>query len=401
MKYFKKICYSLSLLALIACNGSADKDKSAEKPEIDSQALIIYSADGSLSSFNLDSNKVNWTYKNPGEIENRDNTFSIENDIIYIPFSKGNVSAINARSGALKWSRQLLSAAEVLNSNKESSDTTYLVNGQSAALHQNLVFVSARNSKLYTLSKQDGKPIWTAALKGPYTNYPPLFIDEFAYTNNQEVLYKFNAADGKLIWENTLNKHPLNAKPVSDGNLVYNSDGIKQLYATNPEGKLVWTFNDPKSDGLTSDKLVMGKEVVYLANGNLKTSSTTIVAVNSKTGTSKWKSLIDGQTILYFELIGSHIFAYSDEVFYMLDAETGKKEFEERFPGYKDIDIGQEKAISNIVQLDQDEVIFLGNNGVVTFNITLQKFSVSYGPSAPHSSFPRNVTWIELLPAKR
>lgn len=341
---------------------------------------------------------MNWTYQNPGETENRDNTFTIADDIIYVPFSRGKVTALNARNGTVKWSKQLVSAQDLMHSNPKFEDTSYSINGQSAVVNKDKIFLSARNSKLYALQKNDGKVLWEAPLKGPYTNYPPVFIGDFLYTNNETLLYKFNAQDGKLVWQTEFKRHPLNARPVSDGKLIYTSDGIKDLYATDQDSKLTWKFVNPSIDGLSYDHLIAEEGTVYLVGANLKTNASTIIAVNTAKGIKKWQSVFENQTIIYLNKLGDKIYAYTDEVFFVLDAKTGVQEFSERFPSFEQP--GQEKAISNIIQKDPGTVLYLGNNGLVTFNLITKQFAVDYGIRAPESHFPRNVTWIEILPAK-
>ncbi|SHF33552.1 outer membrane protein assembly factor BamB family protein [Pedobacter caeni] len=389
-------CLSIVCAIFVSCSSSSTDQQNSNVQENNSRALIIYGADGTVTSYDIDDKKVNWTYKNPGEVENRDNTFTIENDLIYVPFSKGNVTVLNARNGTVKWSKQLISARDLINSKLE--DTSYVINGQSAAISKDRIYLSARNSQLYALNKEDGNNLWKTPLKGPYTNYPPLFIGDFGYTNNQEVLYKFDQKNGSIVWETGFKKHPLNAKPASDGTLIYSSDGIKELYATDQDSKLKWKFISPYPDGLSYDKLLTGENTVYMVGGNLKTNTTAIVAVNTANGTKKWESVFNNQMITYFQNIGGKIYAYTDQVFFVLDEKTGVQEFSADFPSFEQA--GQETAISNIVQIDPKTVIYQSNNGIVSFDMESRSFSIDYEIRAPKSSFPRNVTWIEMLGAK-
>jgi len=400
-KFISTFFSVLFVLLVVSCNPTASNQTSNEhsgKANNDS-SLIIYAADGSVISYNLELKKQNWEYKNPGEVENWDNTFTIENDLVYVPFSKGSVVALNARNGEVKWTRQLLSGQDLSglkDARNEAIDSSYVITGQSAMVDKDKIYISARNSLLYALDKNDGKILWKAALNSSYTNYPPLSMEGFLYTNNATFLYKFDTKDGKQMWKKEFQKHPLNAEPVSDGKHIYTSDSFTELYATGQDSRQQWKFKSATDGGLTYDHLVLGNGIVYIMNGDLK-DNTTIIGVSTSNGAKKWSSVIENETVTYFTLIGDTIYAYSDETLIVLDAQTGEQQFKGEFPSFDQP--GQENAISNIVEKEPGIIMFLSNNGLVSFETATGEFSIDYGIQAPQTLFPRNVTWISLLPA--
>lgn len=388
--------YTIGIISLLSCQTKPDK---IPAKVYNGEALIIYSSNGKLISYNIKDSTVNWTYDNQKDVESRKNQFTIENDIIYIPFAKGSVSALNARSGEVKWSHQLFPASDFKNLKETDLQTSYLITGQQAVIHKDKVFIAGRNAKLYALDKKTGKQIWEAKLNSSFTNYPPLFIADDLYISNGVHLYKFNPATGQQLWDKMIEKeHAINALTVTDQERLYTADGLEKVYAYNTDGKLQWEFKVPHSFGFPNDQLIINKGVLYFTASNQKPHASRIFALDTKTGKKLWETTLKDESLIYQQYLNDVLYGYSLNSFYIFDPKNGKKVIDTRlglFSGY------EEAPVSNIVNWTEGNVFYHGLNGIINYNPFNQVFSMDSKIRAPHEASERvNPTWMAFLPAK-
>jgi outer membrane protein assembly factor BamB len=187
------------------------------------------------------------------------------NSTVYAGGNGGQLVAINASTGNLRWSVKL--ASEFLESPAVSSDGLSL-------------FVATRSGHLYKINAATGATIWkrTADSLGTVT-----VSGSTLYLGGYGALYALSASTGSVLWEAGFPGFfcCITAPTVANG-LVFAGDedggtitGVSAFNATT--GKMIW--NQSVGDGEQFSSVTVANGVVYVTTdgGNLE-------ALNSSTG---------------------------------------------------------------------------------------------------------------------
>jgi len=104
----------------------------------------------------------------------------------------------------------------------------------SPALSDKAIVIGSRNRRVYCLSRDDGKELWTFSAHGDVDSSPVISGQKVVFGSSDGKLYVVDLASGKQLWSYEIGK-PLIASPaVGKGLLVIGSeDGV--VYAFGPK----------------------------------------------------------------------------------------------------------------------------------------------------------------------
>lgn len=360
---------------------------SCSNKEINHKTLLVYGTDAKITSYDLEKDKVNWTYKNAADTESRLNKFTVDDSVLYVPFQLGSVTALNVNTGKLIWNHKIKPIFDMFEPATDK-DPNILLMGQTAITNKDLVFIASTNKLFYGLSKKDGKEVWTSTLKYTESFEPPVIIGDHVYLANTTELIKFDTETGMQMWSvNSENNVPLYSTLLTDGKRVFMADEKQKLYAVDDPYHVAWKFTMPEDQYDIDQNMALEDGVIYFCPyGGDK--GTPVYAVNAKDGKKIWEKKQDKLYIKTLKVFDGQIFCLSDEKFLIMDSKDGKVLFETALT---------EKPISNIIEKDNNTLIYLSANGLVSFDKMKKKFDINKKVKFPVSASSQSFTYIKAI----
>ncbi len=334
--------------------------------KITNDALIILSGNGEILSCNLESLAVNWKFKFTDSSYNKmRNSFNIENAILYASSTQIELVALNVNDGSLYWKTELGQQYEITR--------RYWINGQELPIKNDLIYLASGNKNAYAFNKLTGNLAWNYELQFPYNNYSPAIQNDYLIIPNAPWVYCFEASTGKPIWQRGFGNKPMYAKPQIDNIYAYVADENNMIYALSLENnaEIIWEYETDYEYAGIDEKTILEEETYYFGAKTGRETPPAITALNSKDGSLIWRTVLSNESneIKVLKKFGNYILGFTDSEsnsFYLINTETGEQ---------ITVEEPKEKAVSNIVEIDDVNVAFLAKNYLVTFNISTKKFT--------------------------
>ncbi len=261
---------------------------------------IVYvgSTDHKLYALDALTGALKWSFTTGNEI-----TFSspaISNSVVYVGSIDGKLYALNALTGALKWS--FTTGNEI-----ESSPT--VVNG--------LVYFGSWDSKVYALNATMGALIWSYTTGSFIDSSSPAVVNGVVYIGSSDgKVYALNATTGGFKWSYYTGAG-IGSSPAVVNGVVYIGGGINTVYAINATtGALKWSF--------VTGNLVVSSPAVYNGVVYIGSEDGKVYALNATTGTIKWSYTTNGTVDSSAAVANGVVYIGSDDdKLYALNAVTG------------------------------------------------------------------------------
>jgi outer membrane protein assembly factor BamB len=189
------------------------------------------------------------------------------------------------------------------------------------------VYVGSIDTNVYCLDANTGTTLWKFLTPGPITSSAAV-VDGAVYITSSTpspsgTLYKLNADTGTVIWQLSIpyTRSPdMHASPtVADGMVFQPADTLNYYGINATTGVIKWEYTDvgrPYTFG----------SMLYNAGKVYSTDFFSLICLNATNGEVIWKTYL-GREIYsspsYF--MGKVYVGMENKVFYVLDAETGKK----------------------------------------------------------------------------
>jgi outer membrane protein assembly factor BamB len=274
-----------------------------KKVELDEEAILLYDYDGSIFSYDFDSEDINWTVKaTDSNTEMCANKVTIHDGAIYVPFINGEIFAIDNVTGEAFWKSRLGNITDQI----VLKDQTPIINGGK-------LYITAQNqdqsSNIYALNTKDGSLSWSYKLDSPNNDIPVLFFDNKIFTQSASNVYSFDANTGKVLNQKSF-EEPMSGKPVTDGENVFIANEKDILFALSPNKlDILWQFKLDENQYNIKERIFSKDKKVYFATQSSTVSS--IYAVDSKTGTQLWKTDFKDDTIEYITEHNDTLWGYT------------------------------------------------------------------------------------------
>lgn len=333
--------------------------KTVTPVELDKDAMIIYDYDGSLKSFNLKTNTINWTFKaKDNDVTYSRNKFTLEDGVLYVPFINGEMYAIDHKTGEKFWE---------LKAGLKNSQYFKIWINQIPTINKDLIYITTQyeNSNIYAFNKKKGQIVRNYKLVYPYNHLPVVYANDRVYTQNAPYVYAFDANTGREIARRDFKK-AMYSKPISDGQRLYIANESKTLYALNLDNlETIWEVDLPESS--VDQRIVVKGNTLYL------TTDHTFYAIESSSGKIIWqvKPKQDyNHSIQQLEEYNNKLYAYDNgSNFFVLNPKNGKIETEIALSN---------KPISNIEVQDQNTVFFYCEAGLIRLELSSKKEELIY-----------------------
>jgi outer membrane protein assembly factor BamB len=196
-------------------------------PLLLNRKLYVTTLEGKLHCIDKSYGTLVWTYELPRNVRTPiiRSSPSSDGNIIVFGSDHGNVYAVGASDGMLRWTAR--TRASIVATPSVSNGT---------------VFVGSLDSTMYALDIATGAIRWTQPL-GARIFASQAVDQQHVYVGTVgRTMYCLDAATGKIIWNMPTNGI-INSAPLISGNIVYVGCADKNLYAFNKEtGEAVWQY---------------------------------------------------------------------------------------------------------------------------------------------------------------
>lgn len=290
-----------------------------KKVALDGQSILIYDYDGSLMSFNLESEAFNWTVKaSDSHTEMCANQVTLKDGVIYVPFINGEIFAIDNKTGQIFWKSRLGNITDQI-----------ILKNQIPVIDEGKLFITTQdpNNNIYALDIKDGSLIWNYKLDATNNDLPVLFFDNKVFTQSGTNFYSFEANAGKLLAQKSF-EEAIHGKAVTDGENVFVANEKNVLFALNPNNlEILWQFKLDENQHNIKDRIFSKDKKVYFADQGPEVSS--VYALDSKTGTQIWKTDFKGDNIEYIVEESDNAWGYTRKgKLFQIDMANGEIAFE-------------------------------------------------------------------------
>jgi outer membrane protein assembly factor BamB len=290
-----------------------------KKVPLDGQSILIYDYDGSLMSFNLESEAFNWTVKaTDTKTEMCANQVTLKDGVIYVPFINGEIFAINNKTGEIFWKSRLGNITDQI-----------ILKNQIPVINDGKLFITTQdpNNNIYALDLKDGSLIWNYKLDAANNDIPVLYFDNKVFTQSGNNFYSFEANTGKLLSQKSF-EEPIHGKAVTDGENVFVANEKDVLFALNPNNlDIVWQFKLDEGQNNIKERIFSKDKKVYFAGQGPEVSS--LYALDSKTGTQIWKTDFKNDNIEYIIEESDNAWGYTRKgKLFQIDMANGEIAFE-------------------------------------------------------------------------
>lgn len=321
------------------------------KVPLDTNSILIYDYDGTLFSYNLKTNNINWDAKaSDPDRKLCGNELTLKDGVVYVPFINGEIYALNNQTGKLFWRTRLGNLKEDI-----------IIKNQIPTIVGRNIYITTQygNSNIYALDIDDGSLVWNYKLDFPYNHNPVLYFDDKVFTSSAPYFYNFDAITGKALYRRGF-EEAMYSKPVTDNKNVFIANEHDMLYALNPNNlDILWEYRLHKNQSHISRKIFVKDKKIYLGTHGRDTSS--VYSLHSESGQLIWKSDFKDEDIDYILEYENALWGYTEKgLFFKIDLLTGNKIIEKQLKNV---------PISNIEFVDSNTLFFYCEAGLIKLDI--------------------------------
>ncbi|TDP02954.1 PQQ-binding-like beta-propeller repeat protein [Flavobacterium sp. 245] len=329
-----------------------------KKVPLDEASILIYDYDGSLFSYDLESEQIGWTVKATDAFtEMCANLVTLHDGIVYVPFINGEIFAVDNQTGDIFWKSRL----------GNSTDQIVLKN-QVPIINNGKLYITAQNGNIYALNTKDGSLAWSYKLDSTNNDIPVLYLNNKIFAQSASSLYSFDANTGKVLAQKTF-EVPMYGKPATDGENVFIANEKDVLYALSPDKlDILWQFKLDENQFNVKERIFCKDKKVYFAAQG--TTVSTLYAVDSKTGTQIWRRDFKDDNIEYITEDNDNIWGYTrKKKLFQIDITNGEIAFEIKLTTM---------PISNIEFPVDDTIFYYCDAGLIKFDLNTKDEDMYY-----------------------
>ena len=207
--------------------------KIAESSPAIGEGIIAFGTDqGDIIALDASTGKLKWSY-DTGVIEIKSSPV-IANGTIIIGSNDGSIYALNTEKGNLKWKYST-------GDNVESSPS----------VKDGVVYVGSKDSSFLAINAASGKLLWKFPDSGQVLSAPAISNDVVYFGTSNNFIYGLDANSGRVLWKNSTGRNDKDyiTSPAISGNVVYAAthSGIVYAYSSGMEISQTPTIEIPAS----------------------------------------------------------------------------------------------------------------------------------------------------------
>jgi outer membrane protein assembly factor BamB len=217
-------------------------------PVIDAETVYVGSGDGNIYALDAASGALRWKFRTGNVVHASP---AIANGMVYIGSWDSYFYAIDARSGHERWRFKTGEDHEIANQVGIQS---------SATIAEGMVYFGCRDSNLYALDAVSGVKKWAYPTKGSWVISTPIAKDGTLYfaTSDSGLLHAVDAKTGVLKYSLSFHHWPMFSSPVIAGRSLYIGSHAGTLIAIDlDKHATAWTFS---TDGAKQNSAALTKK---------------------------------------------------------------------------------------------------------------------------------------------
>jgi outer membrane protein assembly factor BamB len=217
-------------------------------PIIDVETVYVGSGDGNIYALDAASGALRWKFRTGNVVHASP---AIANGMVYIGSWDSYFYAIDAKSGQERWRFKTGEDHEIANQVGIQS---------SATIAEGMVFFGCRDSNLYALDAANGARKWTYPTKGSWVISTPIAKDGTLYfaTSDSGLLHAVDARTGALKYSLSFHHWPMFSSPAIAGRNLYIGSNAGTLMAIDLDKRATaWTFS---TDGANQNSAALTKK---------------------------------------------------------------------------------------------------------------------------------------------
>lgn len=326
--------------------------KPVTKVPLDEALILIYDYDGTLFTFDLESETIAWTVKATDSFtEMCANAVVLLDGVLYVPFINGEIFAIDNQTGEIFWKSRLGNVTDQI-----------VIKNQKPIINNGKLFITAQSPihNIYALNIKDGSLIWKHKLDDLHNDVPVLYFDNKVFTQSASNVYSFEANTGKLLNQKSFDAG-VSGKPVSDGENIFITNEKNVLFALSPNTlDILWEFKFDENQNNSRERIFCKDNKVYFAAQGPEVSS--IYAIDSKTGIQIWKTDFKDDNVEYIIEESDNIWGYTGKrKLFQIDITNGEIAFEVNLTT---------KPISNLEFVDDNSLFYFSDAALIQFEFS-------------------------------
>ena len=215
---------------------------------------LVYVGDwlGKVYALDAETGAVRWSFKTGGAIKGG---VASDGRTVYIGSYDGRVYAIDARSGRLRW--------------RASGEPRLVGHGtfySTPAVAYARVYIGSTDGKVYSFGARTGKLRWARSTGGYVYGSPAVWRSLVLVGSYSHVFYAFDAATGRTRWTFKADG-PISGSATVVAGVVYFATLPGTTYGLDATtGRLLWRFHDGKYSPVVADRAhiyLVGYSVIY------------------------------------------------------------------------------------------------------------------------------------------
>jgi outer membrane protein assembly factor BamB len=206
-------------------------------PTVVNSNVYLGSGDGNVYALDAASGAVRWRFHTNDVVHASP---AVANDTVYIGSWDSFFYALDAQTGALRWRFKTGEDDKIFNQVGIQS---------SAVIADGLVYFGCRDSQLYALDAASGEKRWSFDNKGSWVISTPIVADGVVYfaTSDSGLLHGVDAKSGQLLHSLSFKEWPMFSSPAIAGRRLYIGSHAGTLIAIDLDRHTpAWTF---RTDG--------------------------------------------------------------------------------------------------------------------------------------------------------
>jgi outer membrane protein assembly factor BamB len=195
-------------------------------------AVYFGSGDGNIYALNAETGALKWKFKTGNVVHASP---AIADGVLFVGSWDSFFYALDAANGAEKW--RYKTGEDPVNHNQQGIQS-------SAAVADGMVYFGCRDGHLYAVDEKTGAMKWSYNTKGSWVLNSPAVSQGKVYfaTSDTGLLYAANAKTGEVAFSVKLG-WPMYSSPAIAGNMLYIGSTAGTLNAVNlSDGSQAWTF---------------------------------------------------------------------------------------------------------------------------------------------------------------
>lgn len=271
---------------------------------------FVGSGDGKLYAINSADGSLKWTFATDGAIYSG---VRLAENALYFSSDDGHVYKLSQADGTLIWKANIHIDEAKKRTALDADCCTWDYRGSTPALNAGSIYVGSADGNLYALNAQNGGIRWSYKTKKQVNSSPAIADGKIVFGSFDGSVNALNLDDGSLVWK-VKTYLPISSSPAIHKGVVYIGGRNTKLMALSlADGAVIWEklYND---GSWVESSATIFDDILYIGSSDLSKT----MSLNIETGAENWavkpmKGLDVAQPLVTQTAVYQGIFGYDSK----------------------------------------------------------------------------------------